>query len=518
MAVIKKRRKCVTGKNCGGSCINRMRTCRIELRLSYQEALKKYVGAVQGRKTITIPETLPDGKEELYALHQKVAKAYMLERDESKAKILADKIYEIDGKYLKIKDKPKSKSKSTSEFPEGREEIIALRREKLSQFLQHVRGQKNDPVAKKKLGEEIDALDAKYQKFKDADLKLKDGLKIKDSLPSDKMLPSAKMALLKERAPILAQYRQAKNPSEKKKYKDKLDEISQKFQTFKNQDARVVDAKFDENLATKKIKKIGDAIDFEQSKVKGSKVLGAGSYGQVVKSATGNQAHKRGDIGKEEVKALEIAAAAGLGPKFYGAELDGAGKEKGTKLGRLAMEALDATPLGEREPNSKINGRNAADIYWETRAGVHRLGIQHGDMHHQNVLVDKNGKGKIIDMGIAKVNPRAALSEALGVFGMGGDWQAKRWNSTGGTLLKDVEGRKVSIADFAYKAPLLKKVYDNNMTVYKAMMEAGLSLADIKNIQTTKIRSPDKDYATGSFAKIDDQQAMKFINMLYDGV
>lgn len=511
MAVIKKRRKCVTGKNCGGSCINRMRTCRIELRLSYQEALKKYVGAVQGRKTITIPETLPDGKEELMALRQKVANAYILENDESKAKILADKLYEIDAKYLKIKDTP-------FDMPEGREEVIALRREKLSQFLKYVRGQKNDPVAKKKLGAEIDALDAKYQKFKNEDRKLKDGLKIKDSLASDKMLPSEQMALLKARGPIFVRYNRAQNPSEKKKLKDQLDEISRKYQTFKNQDARVIDAKFDENLATKKIKKIGDAVDFEQSKVKGSKVLGAGSYGQVVKTATGNQAHKRGDIGKEEVKALEIAAAAGLGPKFYGAELDGLGKEKGTKLGRLAMEALDATPLGEREPNSKINGRLAADIYWETRAGVHRLGIQHGDMHHQNVLVDKNGKGKVIDMGLAKVSPRAALSEALGVFGNGGDWQARRWNSTGGSLLKEVEKGKVSIADFAYKAPLLKKVYDNNMTVYKAMQEAGLSLEDIKNITNTKIRSPDKDYTTGSFAKIDDQQAMKFINMLYDGV
>jgi hypothetical protein len=134
------------------------------------------------------------------------------------------------------------------------------------------------------------------------------------------------------------------------------------------------------------------------------------------------------------------------------------------------------------------------------------------------VLVDKNGKGKIIDMGVAKNNPKAALSEALGIGSRGGDWQVNRWKSTGGTLLGDVSLGRKPREELSEKAPSLAKVLDNKTKVEAEMQKMGLSPSEIKEIGGTKIRSDNKVYESGAFAKIDDQQAMRLINMLYEGV
>jgi serine/threonine protein kinase len=183
------------------------------------------------------------------------------------------------------------------------------------------------------------------------------------------------------------------------------------------------------------------------------------------------------------------------------------------------MEALDSTPLREHPPDFKIAGRNASDIYWETRAAVHRLGIQHNDMHVMNILVGKDGKGKIIDMGLSKDNPRAALSEALGAFGRnGGDWQYKRWGSTGGQLLSKVEEGLRSPGEMTQQTPVLAKVVNNKAKVEKEMQNMGLSPSEIREIGATPIRSDDKVYSSGPFAKLDDEKAMRLVNMLYEGV
>jgi hypothetical protein len=244
--------------------------------------------------------------------------------------------------------------------------------------------------------------------------------------------------------------------------------------------------KFDEDLATKEIVKIGPTVKWDESKESGSKVLGSGAYGTVVKTPDGKEAHKRGDIGEEEATVLKKVGEAGIGPKFLGAEINGPGKRDNTRRGRIAMEALDAEPIGEHPPDFKIAGRKASDIYWETRAAVHRLGIQHGDMHHENVLVDKNGKGKIIDMGVAKNNPKAALSEALGIGSRGGDWQVNRWKSTGGTLLGDVSLGRKPREELSEKAPSLAKVLDNKTKVEAEMQKMGLSPSEIKKLGELK--------------------------------
>ena len=275
---------------------------------------------------------------------------------------------------------------------------------------------------------------------------------------------------------------------------------------------------FDNVLERKELEKTGPTVKWGESKESGSKLLGSGAYGTVIRTSGGKEAHKRGDIGEEETNALKKVGEAGIGPKFFGAEINGPGRRENTRTGRIAMEALDAEPIGEHPPDFKIAGRKASDIYWETRAEVHRLGIQHGDMHHNNVLVDKDGKGKIIDMGVAKINPRAALSEALGIGYNGGDWQVNRWKSTGGQLLDDVSLGAKSRDELVKKAPKLARVLDNKTKVEAEMQKMGLSPSEIREIKETKIRSNNKVYESGAFTKIDNEQAMRLINMLYEGV
>lgn len=405
MAVLKGRKKCVVGKNCGGSCINRQKICQVELRPSYQDLLNRVVGNLES--------------------------------------------------VAKVEETPGV--------------LLAKAKEDYARIMKDQR-----------------------------DL-MKDN-KIKEALERN--------ASLKEAAARVGKY--AKEVAGPPKVQSA---------TIGTRIARGDAKKFDEDLATKETVKFGPPIKWGESKESGSKVLGSGAYATVVKTSDGKEAHKRGDIGEEEATVLKKVGEAGIGPKFFGAEINGPGKRDNTRRGRIAMEALDAEPIGEHPPDFKIAGRKASDIYWETRAAVHRLGIQHGDMHHENVLVGKDGKGKIIDMGVSKNNPKAALSEALGVFGYsGGDWQVKRWESTGGELLNDVESGRKTRKELSEKTPLLAKVVNNKTKVEKEMQKMGLSSSEIEQIGNTKIRSDNKVYESGAFAKIDDKQAMRLINMLYEGV
>jgi hypothetical protein len=284
---------------------------------------------------------------------------------------------------------------------------------------------------------------------------------------------------------------------------------------------------FDKELDSKTLDKVGDTVNWKESKESGSKTLGQGSFGTVIQTPDGKVAHKRGDIGEEEAALIKKVGEAGIGPKLIGAELNGPGiSGRGTRLGRLAMDVVKGEPLGERRPDSELHGRNASDIYWETRAAVHRLGIQHNDLHHNNVMVGEDGKGKIIDLGLAMDSPRAALSEALGAFSPistigrrgDGDWQVKRWNVTGSRLLDNYESGALSYSQLEKKAPLLAKIVQNKEKVVKELRDSGFSTEDINKLMTTEIRKGKNGYSDGPFARISDVQALRLINTLYEGV
>jgi hypothetical protein len=279
------------------------------------------------------------------------------------------------------------------------------------------------------------------------------------------------------------------------------------------------------------VRKIGETVAWNESTGSGSKKLGQGAYGTVIQTK-GGVAHKRGDVSSEEAAIIKKLGEAGVGPKLIGAEINGPGNNRQSfvdvRTGRIAMEVLDGAPLGNKTPGSHhATGKQHSTLYWETRAAVHRAGIQHNDMHIDNVMVGKDGKSRIVDLGLALDNPRAALAEALGAFqpprgstSVGeGDWQVKRWDVPGLLVLDQVEGGRETYDYLETVAPALHKINENKRDVISKMRnEMVLSDDEIGEIMTRGIRQKPEVYKSGAFAKITDDQAMDLINTLYEGV
>jgi serine/threonine protein kinase len=168
-------------------------------------------------------------------------------------------------------------------------------------------------------------------------------------------------------------------------------------------------------------------------------------------------------------------------------------------------------------------------------ADLHRLGIAHNDAHTDNILVDKQGKGRWVDMGLAQASPKAALAEILGVFkplkggddivstggGRGeGNWQTRRWPGTGvdkAELAKE-RGAK-SWKEFQERFPVASRVWDNQQRVIQTLERKGLDVNEINSMIYHGIRSPLNSYnKADGFSKISDQEAQQLINMIYDGI
>jgi len=273
--------------------------------------------------------------------------------------------------------------------------------------------------------------------------------------------------------------------------------------------------------------------DWEDSLAPESKLLGAGSYGTAILGKN-NDVVKRGDIGLDEAAIIDRVGKLGLGPKLISVELDGPGNtgRENLALGRLAMSFVDGEPLGEYHPGNKINGVGQADAYWTARAQLHRAGIAHNDMHIKNVLIDKSGKARFIDMGLAQDNPKAALAEALGAFSPprggrpirtpgvngDGDWQVREYESTGGTLLQRAE-RTGYREELREKTPVLYRVLGNFTNgLYSRMRQDGYTNDEIATITQHGLRNDASTYEQGVWKKMNDQQAMEYINLLYEGV
>lgn len=225
--------------------------------------------------------------------------------------------------------------------------------------------------------------------------------------------------------------------------------------------ARLSAGDFDGDFKTKPItERFGDrGYNWANSIGSGSKVLGEGEYGNVMEERGANRVVKRGQIGESEVKIANLLSAKDLGPQVIAAELDGAGTDPGFKVGRIAMAKVPGIPLEDAlAPNQEINGVKVVDSFWRARASVHKMGIAHNDMHDGNFIVDSKGKGRFVDLGLSQNFPKAALAEALGLFGDKGegDWQVRSWENTGGSLMRTAFGpgkTPAGMGDLRKRAP-----------------------------------------------------------------
>ena len=256
-----------------------------------------------------------------------------------------------------------------------------------------------------------------------------------------------------------------------------------------------------------------------------AKVLGSGMYGTAILSPDG-EVVKRGMISRTEAAIVDKVGRADLGPRLIAADIGGSARVKSRVVdlreGRIAMTKVEGEPLGTNF------SRGNADAYWKARADLHRLGIAHNDMHGYNVLVDKRGKGRFVDMGQAQDNPKAALAEALGAFpgpkGKSGDSAFSSWGP-GGNLIADVERKNIPpkqranyLAFLEEDAPLAYKAFTNKERAIEKLKRFGIDGGDLDKVLKTRSYTPDKKYKEGPWAKLSDTQAMEVINTLYEGI
>ena len=300
------------------------------------------------------------------------------------------------------------------------------------------------------------------------------------------------------------------------------------------------DAKdFDKAISREQLRRDGDQTfdKWSETTKSGARKLGEGSFGTVIKDPKGTYAVKRGDISDTEAKIIQKIGDLGLGPRLIAADIDGPGMStnKGVDIrrGRIAMDIVPGRPVGKKKPDDEVGGVKVADSYWIARAKLHRLGIAHNDMHISNVLIDRKGTGRFVDMGLAQDNPKAALSEAMGAFspprgatanrieakGEGdGDWQVRRWDGTAGRLLARAEKGPAGRQELQDRAPVAARVLDNKNEVQYKMLRDGFSKDDIATVMDHGLRNPLSSYNKGVWSRMTDEQAQDYINTLYEGV
>jgi serine/threonine protein kinase len=156
----------------------------------------------------------------------------------------------------------------------------------------------------------------------------------------------------------------------------------------------------------------------------------------------------------------------------------------------VAMERLAGTSLLSTITTGSV--KDVHDIYWSAKAKLHKLGIAHNDSHAGNFIIGPDGKGKFIDFGLAVISPKNALSEALG-GPTGSDGQSS-----------------------PREGMVFNRIVKNLAAVRTKMANDGLSPNEIKSLERSGNRPT---IVTGAaWEKMSDEQANKYLTLLYEGV
>lgn len=302
------------------------------------------------------------------------------------------------------------------------------------------------------------------------------------------------------------------------------------------EDAKHFDEKFPSSA-----KREGDrSFDrWGDSFAKGSYSIGSGEYGSVIRSADGTYI-KRGSISESEARVMDKVGSRDLAPRLIAADVNGVDSRYRSntsvdiRKGRIAMTKVEGEPLAEIPTFVVSGGKSKYDVYWKAMAGIHRLGVAHNDAHAGNILVDRKGKGRWVDFGMAQESPKAALAEAMGVFpelkgvlasrapsavGKKGNWQTQRSLSSGVLEANAAKSKGGKVWDqFKIDNPVVARVWDNKEKAERKLQEYGLTRGEISGIIVHGIRSPMKSFQEGPWRKLSDQQALSVIQILYEGL
>jgi hypothetical protein len=245
---------------------------------------------------------------------------------------------------------------------------------------------------------------------------------------------------------------------------------------------------------------------------------------------------KRGEVSESEAKILEKLNGKDISPRLVSAEIDKLhrGSREGDidfYPGRVAMTRVSGKAVedfNEYDPTygTKVGNTTLGDAYFLLRKKLHESGVAHNDAHIQNVIVDDKGKARFIDFGLSQDDPRAALSEAMGIL-------ADRKLLPQGVLLRrplddrsgDRQGRRLE----PYTQPIkdllkggtntnLEKVVRNRTKVYSELAKLGLSKDEIAELVVHELNQPISSYNKGAWSKVSKEDAMRIIPLLYEGV
>ena len=260
--------------------------------------------------------------------------------------------------------------------------------------------------------------------------------------------------------------------------------------------------------------------------------LGSGAFGSAY-LVDGNPPAvlKKGQFGRYEVEALEKLKGTGITPTVlsqkyttgweFPRDWKASGKEvkgwdyKKIREGSVVMTRAKGKPVDDllgvfnedlwgdfNNPRNLKQRDFMVDEYIKARKIMHMKGISHNDMHGGNFFFDtKTNKGTVIDFGLAQMNPKAALVEAIG-YGTGGDETAQ-------LLLSRMLG-------------------DRDHSTHKLLNKLGHNIVDVK-LELEKRGLDDLamemlDWETGSnflkaeYAALSDDLARELLDVVYDGI
>ena len=260
--------------------------------------------------------------------------------------------------------------------------------------------------------------------------------------------------------------------------------------------------------------------------------LGSGAFGSAY-LVDGNPPAvlKKGQIGRYEVEALEKLKGTGITPTVlsqkyttgweFPRDWKASGKEvkgwdyKKIREGSVVMTRAKGKPVDDllgvfnedlwgdfNNPRNLKQRDFMVDEYIKARKIMHMKGISHNDMHGVNFFFDtKTNKGTVIDFGLAQMNPKAALVEAIG-YGTGGDETAQ-------LLLSRMLGDRDHSTH-----KLLNKLGHNIVNVKLELEKRGLDDLAMEML----------DWETGSnflkaeYAALSDDLARELLDIVYDGI
>ena len=231
---------------------------------------------------------------------------------------------------------------------------------------------------------------------------------------------------------------------------------------------------------------------------------------------------KKGQIGRHEVEAMEKLKGTGVAPQVMAQKYTTGWSEdhefgiSGLQVreGTIVMTRAKGKPVSNFLDNKKQFGtmskpknlKQRDDIineYIKTRKILHKNGISHNDMHDDNFFFDvKTNKGSVVDLGLAKINPKAALVEALG-SNTGGDDQAQRMI----TLLVGNRGS-------APRPALVRRLENNIFNVQNELDKRGLGTLATEILDWDTYTNPNALV----HPDLTDQLARELIDMIYDGI